>query len=64
MRNVILVIIGLAALGFLLAAISTLSGTTILRVAPLGFSRGCTNLSLIAIALCLWFKGGGKETSG
>ena len=62
MRNIIFVIIGLAALGFLLAAISTLTGTMIVRVAPLGFSRGCTNLSLIAIALCLWFKEGGKES--
>ncbi|MBW1696320.1 MAG: hypothetical protein JRH18_04250 [Deltaproteobacteria bacterium] len=62
MRNVILVIIGLAALGFLLAGISALTGSGIMGVSPEGFSRGCTNLSLIAIALNLWFKEGSKGT--
>ena len=61
MRNTVLVIIGLGALGFVLAAIATLTSTTILRVSPLGFSRGCTNLALIAIALCLWFREWSRE---
>lgn len=61
MRNAVLVIIGLAALGFLLAAISTFAGS-IMGIGALGFSRGSTNLALIAIALGLWVKEGGKES--
>lgn len=62
MRNIAMVLIGLSALGFVLAVISILfTGGSIAGVAAEGFSRVCTNLALIAIALALWFKGGVKE---
>ncbi|MFH1624197.1 MAG: hypothetical protein ABID54_03455 [Pseudomonadota bacterium] len=62
MRTVATVLIGLSALGFVLAAIAGLLNTDILRVGAFGFSYGSVNLSLIAIALCLWLRGGGKES--
>lgn len=43
-------LIVLAGLGFVLAVIGVIKGP-ILGVSPEGFSRGCTNLALIAIAL-------------
>jgi len=57
-----MVLIGLAASGFLLAVVSVLliSGP-ILGVGPEAFSRGCTNLALIAIALGVWSKQAGKQ---
>ena len=57
MRNIAMVLIGLSALGFVLAVISVLVvGGPIVGISPGGFSRGCTNLALIAIALAVWFK--------
>lgn len=57
MRNIAMLLIGLSALGFVLAVISVLVvGGPIVGIAPAGFSRGCTNLALIAIALAVWFK--------
>jgi hypothetical protein len=50
-RNLTLVLIALSALGFVLAVVGTLFGQPIMGVAPEGFSRACTNLALIAIAL-------------
>jgi hypothetical protein len=63
MRNIAMVLIGLSALGFVLAVISVLvvNAPTIAGVPAEGFSRGCTNLALVAIALGVWFKGGAKE---
>ena len=60
MRNIAMVLIGLSALGFVLAALSVLvvNAPTIAGVTAEGFSRGCTNLALVAIALGVWFKGG------
>ena len=61
MRNLAMVLIGLSALGFILAVISALVvGSPILGVTAEGFSRGCTNLALIAIALTVCSKGGAK----
>jgi len=52
MRKLSTILICLSALGFVLAVISAFSGT-ILGVTAEGFSLGCTNLALIAIALSL-----------
>jgi hypothetical protein len=57
MRNLAIALIILSAAGFLLAVIGTLSVGPIMRVSPEGFSRGCSNLALISIALSLWFGG-------
>ena len=57
MRNVAMILIGLSVLGFVLAVISNLLVGSVAGVSPEGFSRACTNLALIAIALAVWFKG-------
>ncbi len=54
-------LIVLAGLGFVLAVIGALIKGPILGVTPEGFSRGCTNLALIAVALSLTFK---EKSSG
>ncbi len=62
MRILVGVLIGLSALGFLLAVISMpLVGGHILGVPPEAFSRGSTNLALLAIALGVWLKGASKQ---
>ena len=62
MRNVAMILIGLSALGFVLAIIANLVvGGSVVGVSPEGFSRGCSNLALIAIALAVWFKGESQE---
>lgn len=55
MSNAMKGLIGLSGLAFLLAVIATLfTGTgTIMGVAAEGFSRACSNLALIAIALAV-----------
>ena len=63
MRNIVLILICLSALGFVLAVITNLvGGGPVMGVSPEGFSRACSNLALIAIALSLWFKGGSEGT--
>ena len=62
MRNIAIILIGLSAIGFILAAIAGLSDGQIFSVGAPGFSQGSTNLSLIAIAFCLWVRGEGKES--
>jgi len=49
-------LIGLSALGFLVAVIGTVSASKIMGVPPEAFSRACTNLALIAIGLSICFK--------
>ncbi len=62
MRILAVVLIGLSALGFLLAVISMpLVGGPILGVNPEAFSRVSTNLALLAIALGVWLKGASKQ---
>ena len=53
MRNVLWILVALAALGFILAVIAALMGQPLFHVSAEGFSRACTNLSLIAMALKL-----------
>ena len=61
MRNIAMALIGLSTLAFLLAVGGVLLGGGIGGIAPEGFSRACSNLALIAVALAVWFKeGGGK----
>jgi hypothetical protein len=55
MRSLAIVLIVLSALGFVLAVISSFMGP-ITDITPEGFSRGCSNLALIAIALGIWLK--------
>ncbi len=51
MSNAMKGLIGLSGLAFLLAMIATLFTGPIMGVAPEAFSRACSNLALIAIAL-------------
>ena len=53
MRNLTRVLISLSVLGFVFAVVASFMGVAILGIGPEGFSRGCTNLALIAIALLL-----------
>ncbi len=55
MKSIIIVLIGISALGFVIAIISALSGITF-GVSAEGYSRASNNLALIAIALALWFS--------
>ncbi len=54
MYNVIIGLIILSALAFVLAVIGSLLGFRILGFPPESFSRACSNLALIAIALGIW----------
>jgi hypothetical protein len=56
MRTFIWVLIGLSALGFILAVISALFNVSLLGVTAEGLSRACSNLALIAIAVHLVMK--------
>jgi len=53
---VIKALIALAVVGFILAVVGTYVKVPLVGVEPEGFSRGCENLALIAIALSLAFK--------
>jgi hypothetical protein len=55
MRALAKVLVGLAALAFVLAIVTTFTGR-LMHVHPEGFSRACSNLALIAIALVLTFE--------
>jgi hypothetical protein len=55
MRNLVITLILLSGIGFVLAVIASLTGG-IARVSAEGFSNGCTNLALIAIALSVYRK--------
>ena len=56
MDNIIKVLIGLAALAFILAVIGSLTDVYLLGVRPEAYSRANNNLGIIAIALSLLFK--------
>ena len=47
------ILIGLSAVGFVCAAVVALWDFPICSVSAEGFSNGCTNLALLAIALLL-----------
>ena len=56
MTNLVKALIALAALAFVLAVIGSFSGP-IVNTQPEAYSRASTNLSLLAIALVLTFRG-------
>ena len=63
MRNVAIATIGASVLAFLITGIMALAGEqTLMGVVPEGFSRACSNLALIAIALGVWFKESSEKT--
>jgi hypothetical protein len=51
-------LIALAAIAFVLAVVTALTSQLIMDVHPEGFSRACSNLALLAIALVLTFENG------
>lgn len=56
MKALLLVLVGLAALAFILAVLSSLFGFRLVGTSPEGYSRACTNLALLAIGLRMIFK--------
>ena len=56
MRNLVMILVALAALGLVLAVISAIMGGSIAGITAEGFSRGCTNLAILAIALAVVTK--------
>ncbi len=56
MQNLVRVLIGLSVVAFLLAVIEALVTGPLMGIPPESFSRACTNLALIAIALSICFK--------
>ncbi len=51
MAKLNMVLIGLSAIAFLMAVIGVLVGVQIMGITPEGFSRACTNLALLGIAV-------------
>jgi hypothetical protein len=56
MSNLIKILIALSALSFVVAILEALFSFQLFRVDPEGYSRACSNLALIAIALALITK--------
>jgi hypothetical protein len=52
-RSLVWILIVLSVVGFIGAVAGALLGRSFLGVQPVGYSRACTNLALIAIALVL-----------
>jgi hypothetical protein len=63
MQSLGIVLICLSALGFVLAVIAVIIGP-ILGIPAEGFSRACSNLALIAIALFVYRKCKGEDKAG
>jgi hypothetical protein len=55
MRTVAKVCVALAALAFVLAVVTSFTGR-LMGVHPEGFSRACSNLALLALALVVCFE--------
>lgn len=53
MRQMMWILIILAAIAFVLAVVGALTSSAIVRVTPEGYSRASANLALIAIAVLL-----------
>ena len=57
MQGIAKILVALSILAFVLAVIGALfMSSTILGVASEGYSRACTNLALIALALSICFR--------
>ena len=61
MSNMMIGLIIFSGVAFVLAVIGALFNFNILSVSPEGFSRACSNLALIAIALAVCIKKKGCE---
>jgi hypothetical protein len=58
MQNIIKVLIGLSILAFMIAVLGSVFNFDLMGVDPEGYSRACSNIALVAIALALAFKPG------
>ena len=58
MLNIIKALIALSIIAFVIAVLGSVFNFDLLGVDPEGYSRACSNLSLVAIALALAFKPG------
>lgn len=56
MTKVVYSLIAMACFGFVIAVLGAVFNFDFLGVDPEGFSRACSNLALIAIALAVCFK--------
>jgi hypothetical protein len=56
MQNIIKALIGLSILAFVIAVLGSVFNFDLLGVDPEGYSRACSNIALVAIALALAFK--------
>ena len=53
LRDLAWILIALSAISFILAIVTSVTGLRIINVSPEGYSRACTNLALLSIALVL-----------
>ena len=60
MANLTKLLVVLAAIGFIMAVVTALTGLG-LGVSPEGYSRACTNLALLAIAVQFVFSKGTEK---
>jgi hypothetical protein len=56
MSYILKVLIALSCLAFIIAVLGSLFNLSIFSTGPEGFSRACSNLALIAIALAFYCK--------
>jgi hypothetical protein len=56
MQNIIKALIGLSILAFMIAVLGSVFNFDLLGVDPEGYSRACSNIALVTIALALAFK--------
>ncbi len=63
MNNLAKMLTGLAALAFVLAVVTNFTGV-LLNTPAEGYSRACTNLALLAIALVTVFGDRGARAGG
>lgn len=57
MKIIVRVLIAISALSFVLAVVSHLLGGILFEINAQTYSKACSNLALIAIALALSFRG-------
>jgi hypothetical protein len=61
MRLLVRILIAAASIAFVLAIVGAIWNFRMLNVAPEGYSRACTNVALIAIALILAYRERGLD---
>ena len=62
MSNIIKTLIALSIIAFIIAVFGSIFNFDLLGVDPEGYSRACTNIVLIAIALAISFKTDDKQS--